>query len=72
MYVCLCHGITDRAIRQVAQSGELSFAELQLTTGLATCCGTCLDFAESVWQEALSADAAMLLSQAAQHWQPVV
>jgi len=72
MYVCLCHGITDRTIRKAAQSGEQSFAQLQLATGLATCCGACRDFAETVWQEALSADAVVRLSQAPQQWQPVL
>lgn len=72
MYVCLCHGITDRTIRKAAQSGKQSFAELQQATGLATCCGACYDFAETVWQEALSADAVMRLSQAPQQWQPVL
>jgi len=72
MYVCLCHGITDRTIRQAARSGEQSFAQLQQSTGLATCCGTCLDFAETIWQEALSVDAAMRVSQAPRTWQPVL
>jgi len=72
MYVCLCHAITDRAIRQAAQSGEQSFAELQQSTGLATCCGACREVAETVWQEALSADAAMRVSQAPRQWQPVL
>lgn len=72
MYVCLCHGITDRAIRQAAQSGEQTFEQLQVSTGLATCCGTCRDFAETIWQEALTADVFMRLSQAPQTWQPVL
>ena len=29
MYVCLCHGVTDRAIRQAARDGVSSFEELQ-------------------------------------------
>lgn len=72
MYVCLCHGITDRAIRQAAQSGEQTFEQLQVSTGLATCCGTCRDFAETIWQEALASDVFMRLSQAPQTWQPVL
>jgi len=72
MYICLCHGITDRAIRQAAQAGEQTFEQLQASSGLATCCGACREVAETVWQDALSAEAAIRLSQAAQTWQPVL
>ncbi|MBE5316657.1 MAG: (2Fe-2S)-binding protein [Xanthomonadales bacterium] len=41
MYVCLCHGVTDKAIREAAQSGVESLDELSATTGCGSSCGCC-------------------------------
>ncbi len=54
MYVCLCHAVTERKIHQAVAQGTSSFEALQASTGVATCCGACLDFAEQTWQDALS------------------
>lgn len=72
MYVCLCHGITERAIRQAAGEGVSSFSELQQRTGVATCCGACREYAEETWQEALSGEAVARIGGAARTWQPVL
>lgn len=41
MYVCVCHGISERRIEQAIREGARSFEQLQSCTGVATCCGAC-------------------------------
>lgn len=48
MYVCICHGVTDKAIRQAAQAGACSLVELAQTLHVATCCGKCADLAQTL------------------------
>jgi bacterioferritin-associated ferredoxin len=48
MYVCICNGVTDRDIRQAAEAGCRSLAELTMRTGCGATCGTCLDTAASI------------------------
>jgi bacterioferritin-associated ferredoxin len=57
MYVCLCHGVTDRAITQAARDGINSFAALQQRTGVSTCCGACREQAEDVFASACVSEA---------------
>jgi bacterioferritin-associated ferredoxin len=45
MYVCVCNGVTDGDIRQAAQAGCGSIAELTMRTGCGACCGSCVDMA---------------------------
>lgn len=43
MYVCLCHGITDREIRkQCAAAPRCSVAEIYSARGVAPKCGKCV------------------------------
>lgn len=51
MYVCICHGISDRRLREVVSSGVRSFEELQARTGVSTCCGACEPTARAVVEE---------------------
>lgn len=55
MYVCLCHGITERALRDAVKSGARSLSDLQALTGCATGCGTCGDTAMDVVRDELKA-----------------
>jgi bacterioferritin-associated ferredoxin len=48
MYVCVCHAVTDRAIRAAAQSGACSLAELAQTLRVATGCGKCASLAQDL------------------------
>ena len=48
MIVCVCHGVSDRAIVAEVQRGCTSFEALQSTTRVATCCGCCEDCARQV------------------------
>lgn len=48
MIVCVCHGVSDRAIVAEVQGGCRSFEELQQRTHVSTCCGCCEDCARQV------------------------
>ena len=52
MYVCVCYGVTDRQIREAARSGCRSVAELTLRTGAGANCGSCLDVAAELIEQA--------------------
>jgi len=52
MFVCLCHGVTDRAIREAAARGVRCLDVLATETGLGTCCGACRPLALQVLGEA--------------------
>ena len=52
MYVCICNGVTDQDIRQAAQAGCGSMAELTMRTGCGACCGSCVDMATAVLEQA--------------------
>lgn len=41
MIICLCKSLNERQLRESIASGARSFDELQLETGVSTCCGTC-------------------------------
>jgi bacterioferritin-associated ferredoxin len=51
MYVCICHGVTDRAIREAAAAGARELGDLAVMTGLGTGCGSCTDIAASLLVE---------------------
>ncbi|MBN8726958.1 MAG: (2Fe-2S)-binding protein [Xanthomonadales bacterium] len=51
MYVCICNAVTDRAIRQAAESGH-SFVELSRATGCSDCCGNCEELAREIFDTA--------------------
>ncbi|MCZ8132105.1 MAG: (2Fe-2S)-binding protein [Steroidobacteraceae bacterium] len=57
MYVCLCHGIRDRDLRDAVTRGCDSFEALQAHTGVSTCCRTCEPTAREVLEEALASRA---------------
>ncbi len=52
VYVCICNGITDHDIRRAAEAGCSSMAELTMRTGAGACCGTCVDTATALLDEA--------------------
>jgi bacterioferritin-associated ferredoxin len=41
MYVCICHGITDRAIHEARDRGISSIEQLGAETGCGSTCGSC-------------------------------
>ena len=54
MYVCICQAVTDREIHHAVRNGVLSFEQLRMELGVATCCGCCHDHARQVFHEALA------------------
>ena len=51
MYVCICNEVTDRQIREARDNGVCSLQELGEHLGVATCCGCCAEFAQSILSE---------------------
>jgi len=51
MYVCICHGITDRQIRETLDRGAASLTEVQMQVPVGGCCGRCLPTAQEVIDE---------------------
>ncbi|MBK1702775.1 (2Fe-2S)-binding protein [Thiococcus pfennigii] len=54
MYVCVCHSISDRDIREAVGRGARTLEVLQGNLGLAMNCGTCQDCACEVLDESLA------------------
>ncbi|KQW00611.1 bacterioferritin-associated ferredoxin [Rhizobacter sp. Root1221] len=52
MIVCVCRRVSDRDIERHARGGCASFDDLQMDTGVATCCGNCTDCARDVFDSA--------------------
>ena len=48
MYVCVCHAISDRQIREIVDRGAGSLGEVQAHLPVASCCGTCEDTARDL------------------------
>lgn len=51
MYVCLCNGVTERDIRQTAEAGCRTMAELTMRTGCGAGCGSCVPMAMELLAE---------------------
>jgi bacterioferritin-associated ferredoxin len=52
VYVCICNGVTDHQIREAAASGCTSVSELTMRTGCGSNCGSCLDMAAGLLEQA--------------------
>jgi bacterioferritin-associated ferredoxin len=48
MYICVCHGISDRQIREIVDRGAASLDEVQAHLPVASCCGCCEDSAREL------------------------
>ena len=51
MYVCICHGISDRRLKEELREGVATFEQLQARTGVSTCCGACESTARAIVEE---------------------
>jgi bacterioferritin-associated ferredoxin len=51
MYVCVCHGITDRQIRRAVEQGACSLGEVQMKLPVGGCCGRCEGTARELIRE---------------------
>jgi len=56
VYVCICNGVTDRQIREVAAAGCRGVAELTMRTGCGASCGSCLEAAAQLLDEVARAE----------------
>ena len=54
VYVCVCNGVTDHEIREAAAAGCGSMAELTMRTGCGSNCGSCVDTAIRMLEDAAS------------------
>jgi bacterioferritin-associated ferredoxin len=48
MYVCLCKGVTDKAIKQKVAEGVCTMRELKLCLGVGSQCGKCTCQAQQI------------------------
>lgn len=48
MYICICHSVSDKAIRSAVQQGHTSLAAIQDILKVGTCCGRCKSEAQDV------------------------
>jgi bacterioferritin-associated ferredoxin len=53
MIVCICHNVSDKAIRQAIASGAGSLHEVRSQLNLGSCCGKCLPCARTIVRESL-------------------
>jgi bacterioferritin-associated ferredoxin len=57
MIVCVCNNISDREIRQAADSGLVTLSALRDDLGVGTCCGKCKSCAKTVLRKYLNESA---------------
>jgi len=53
MYVCICHTVTDRQIREALDRGARSLCDVQCSLPVGSCCGRCEETARQVVDEHL-------------------
>lgn len=54
MYICICKGITDKAIRNAVIDGANSFASVRKQLGVSSQCGRCAVDAKDLVNETLN------------------
>lgn len=53
MYICICKGVTDRAIREAVCQGACRMRDLKACLGVSAQCGKCAGHAKAVLEQAL-------------------
>ena len=51
MIVCVCHNVSDRAIRAAMDAGATSLSEIRAQLNVGACCGKCLPSAKALVNE---------------------
>ena len=51
MYVCVCHAVTDRQIREAARSGARNLRDLRRELNVTRDCGRCASCARQCLEE---------------------
>ncbi|MBW8192229.1 (2Fe-2S)-binding protein [Neiella marina] len=54
MFVCICHGITDKDIRGAVANGATSMSDIKRTLKASTQCGSCAMLTASIVREELA------------------
>jgi bacterioferritin-associated ferredoxin len=57
MYVCICHGITERQILRAVEQGARTLGDVQMNLPVGGCCGRCEDCAREVIRDCQRAKA---------------
>lgn len=53
MFVCICHGITDKTIEESIDNGASSMRDLALELDIATQCGKCKSVTKAILNQKL-------------------
>ncbi|MDV6343420.1 MULTISPECIES: (2Fe-2S)-binding protein [unclassified Nitrosomonas] len=53
MYICVCKGVTDHAIREAVLQGAERMRDLKVSLGITEQCGICACHAKNVLDQAL-------------------
>jgi len=48
MIVCICHNVSDKAIRAAVDAGATSLADIRAQLNVGSCCGKCNAYAKTV------------------------
>lgn len=48
MIVCICHNVSDKAIRRALEAGAGSMQEIRAQLNVGSCCGKCNAFAKTL------------------------
>ena len=48
MIVCVCHNVSDKAIRRALDAGAKSMEDIRQQLNVGSCCGKCNDFAKTL------------------------
>ena len=59
MYICVCKGVTDQAIRQAVLQGAERMRDLKASLGVTEQCGICACHAKMVLEQTLMQETAM-------------
>lgn len=54
MYVCLCHAVTDRQVKQAVKEGACTVRQVQLCLRVGTNCGKCIPAAREIVETVLA------------------
>jgi bacterioferritin-associated ferredoxin len=55
MYVCVCHAVTDKQLREAISQGSHSLRDLRRQLGVITSCGKCGRCVREILQQSRSA-----------------
>ncbi len=48
MIVCVCHNVSDQAIRRALDAGARSMEDIRHQLNVGSCCGKCIEFAKTL------------------------